>query len=461
MAAPDLEVSRAGFGIANFRPLPIVRPAMTKKNFAFASTVAAALSVASIAPAADWPQYRGPNLDGSTSEKIATHWPAGGPKVLWKTQTPKGFSSFSVAGGKAFTQVTRDAEGAPSEVVVALDAASGKELWSAPVGIAKYQGGGDSGTPDNKGGDGARSTPTVDGGKVYVLSTALGLFCFDAASGRQLWKHDLLKEYAGASRKFISWGNAASPLVDGNLVLAAGGGAGESILAFNKQTGAVVWKGQNEEITHSTPVVAVIHGVRQAVFFMKSGLVSVGVADGRLLWKAPYRFNVSTAITPVVAGDVVYCSAGYGVGGGAFKVSKAGAAFKAEQMWQIPGDKEVANHWSTPVYKEGHLYGMFQFKEYGSGPLKCVELATGKVKWSKPGFGPGNVILVGNNVLALSDAGELVVVEATPASYKESSRAKAVEGKCWSTPVLSNGRVYVRSTKEAACFDVSAKSAQR
>jgi outer membrane protein assembly factor BamB len=127
----------------------------------------------------------------------------------------------------------------------------------------------------------------------------------------------------------------------------------------------------------------------------------------------------------------------------------------------MSGDKPLANHWSTPVFKDGYLYGMFQFKEYGSGPLKCVELATGKVKWSKPGFGPGNVILVGNNVLALSDAGELVVVEATPASYKESGRAKVVEGKCWSTPVLSNGHVYVRSTKEAACFDVSAKSAQR
>jgi hypothetical protein len=214
-------------------------------------------------------------------------------------------------------------------------------------------------------------------------------------------------------------------------------------------------------MTHSTPVVATIHGVKQVVFFVKSGLVSVAAADGKLLWKAAYRFNVSTAITPVVAGDVVFCSAGYGVGGGAFKVSKAGADFKAEQLWQTPGDKEVANHWSTPVLKDGHLYGMFQFKEYGTGAMKCVEVATGKVKWSKPGFGPGNVVLVGGNVLALSDAGELVVAEATPGAYKEVSRAKVITGKCWSTPVVSNGRVYVRSTKEAACLDLSAQSAQK
>lgn len=427
---------------------------MTKTTLAFATSLAAALTV----HAADWPQYRGPYLDGSTTEKIATKWPAGGPKALWKVPAPNGFSSFTVAGGKAFTQVTRNVGGVDREVAIALDANTGKEAWAFPVGGTAYgHNGGNAGAPGNDGGDGPRSTPTVVAGKVYVLSSDLALFCLDANTGKQVWTHDLMKEFAGRN---ITWKNAASPLVDGNLVFVAGGGAGQSLLAFNKDTGALAWKSQDETITHSTPVVATIHGVKQVVYFMKSGLVSVAAADGKLLWKAPYRFNVSTAITPVVAGDVVYCSAGYGVGGGAFKVSKAGAAFKAEQLWQIPGDKEVANHWSTPVFKDGHLYGMFQFKEYGTGALKCVELATGKVKWSKPGFGPGNVILLGGQVLALSDAGDLVVVEASPSAYTEVSRAKTVTGKCWSTPVVSNGRVYVRSTKEAACFDVSAKSAQ-
>jgi len=432
---------------------------MTKKTFVCSSTLVATLSVAAVAHAADWPQYRGPNLDGSTSEKIASKWPAGGPKVVWKAPTPTGFSSFTVAGGKAFTQITRDADGAPREVAVALDANTGKEAWAFPVGGNAYgHNGGNAGAKGNDGGDGPRSTPTVVGGKVYVLSSDLALFCLDANTGKQVWTHDLIKEFAGRN---ITWKNAASPVVDGNLVYVAGGGAGQSLLAFNKDTGALAWKSQDEKMTHSTPVVATILGAKQVIFFTQSGLVSLAAADGKLLWKAPYRFNVSTAITPVVAGDMVYCSAGYGVGGGAFKISKAGAAFKADQLWQTPGDKEVANHWSTPVYKDGHLYGMFQFKEYGSGPLKCVELATGKVKWSQPGFGPGNVILLGDQILALSDAGDIVVAEATTAGYKELSRAKAVGGKCWSTPVVSNGRVYVRSTKEAACLDVSAKSAQK
>ena len=432
---------------------------MTKTTFVCSSALVATLSVAAVAHAADWPQYRGPNLDGSTSEKIASKWPAGGPKVVWKAATPTGFSSFTVAGGKAFTQITRDADGAPREVAVALDANTGKEVWAFPVGGNAYgHNGGNAGAKGNDGGDGPRSTPTVVGGKVYVLSSDLALFCLDANTGKQVWTHDLIKEFAGRN---ITWKNAASPVVDGSLVYVAGGGAGQSLLAFNKDTGALAWKSQDEKMTHSTPVVATILGAKQVIFFTQSGLVSVGATDGKLLWKAPYRFNVSTAITPVVAGDMVYCSAGYGVGGGAFKISKAGAAFKADQLWQTPGDKEVANHWSTPVYKDGHLYGMFQFKEYGSGPLKCVELATGKVKWSQPGFGPGNVILLGDQILALSDAGDIVVAEATTAGYKELSRAKAVGGKCWSTPVVSNGRVYVRSTKEAACLDVSAESAQK
>lgn len=432
---------------------------MTKMTFKFTSAFVAACSAAALAQAADWPQYRGPNLDGSTSEKIATKWPAGGPKALWKVPAPNGFSSFTVAGGKAFTQVTRNVDGVAREVAIALDANSGKEAWAFPVGGTAYgHNGGNAGTKDNDGGDGPRSTPTVVAGKVYVLSSDLALFCIDANTGKQVWTHDLMKEFAGRN---ITWKNAASPLVDGNLVFVAGGGAGQSLLAFNKDTGAVAWKSQDETMTHSTPVVAALHGVKQVVFFVKSGLVSVAAADGKLLWKAPFRFNVSTAITPVVAGDVVFCSAGYGVGGGAFKVSKTGADFKAEQLWQTPGDKEVANHWSTPVLKDGHLYGMFQFKEYGTGAMKCVEVATGKVKWSKPGFGPGNVVLVGGNVLALSDAGELVVAEATPGAYKEVSRAKVITGKCWSTPVVSNGRVYLRSTKEAACLDLSAQSAQK
>jgi outer membrane protein assembly factor BamB len=207
--------------------------------------------------------------------------------------------------------------------------------------------------------------------------------------------------------------------------------------------------------------VATLHGVRQVIFFLQSGLFSVAAADGKELWRFPFRYNVSTAISPVVAGDIVYCSAGYGVGGGACRIARDGAQFTATELWKVPGDKLVANHWSTPVYRDGHLYGMFGFKNYGVGPLKCVEVATGKIKWEQPGFGAGNVILVNDKLLALADYGQMVVVEATPDAYKEVARTKAVTGKCWSTPAFTDGRIFVRSTTEGACLETTQLRAEK
>ncbi len=411
----------------------------------------------SAAPAAgaDWPQYRGASHDGSTVEKISLKWPGTGLRQIWKQPTNNGFSSFAVAAGKAFTQVTREIEGAEREVVIALDSNTGKELWATPVGMAKYgHDGGNSGAPNNKGGDGPRSTPTVDGGKVYVLTSDLLLVCLDAQSGKQAWSRDLIKEHQGRN---ISWKNAASPLLDGDRIFVAGGGAGQSLLAIDKKDGNVIWKAQDETITHSTPVAATILGVRQVIFFCKSGLVAVDAKDGALLWKQSFPFNVSTAMTPIVAGDIVFCSAGYNVGAGAYRISKNGNTFTSTELWRTNGNQPVANHWSTPVYHDGHLYGMFQFKEYGGGPLKCVELSTGQVKWSQPGFGAGNVIRVGDHILALSDAGQIVLLKATPTAYTEVGRMIALDGKCWSTPVLANGHIYARSTKEAVCLDISGK----
>ena len=199
--------------------------------------------------------------------------------------------------------------------------------------------------------------------------------------------------------------------------------------------------------------------MRQIIFFTQSGLVSVKPTDGAVLWKHAFKYNVSTAASPVVADDIVYCAAGYGVGSTAVKISKANGTFKATEMWFSKGNQPVANHWSTPVYFKGHLYGMFSFKEYGSGPLKCVELATGQVKWSQPNFGAGQVILAGDTVLALSDKGELVTVETNPAKYTELSRAKVVQGKCWSSPTVAGGKIFVHSTKESVCLDAGVKMA--
>lgn len=411
------------------------------------------LAMTTAAGASDWGFVRGPHGDGTAADAISTTWPAGGPKVVWKTASFNGFSTLTVGGGEAFCQELRDVDGASREVLVARDAATGKELWVKPLGPIKVGDGGQSGTPNNGGGDGPRSTPTVSGGKVYVNSARLVVSCFDAKTGDLVWSHDLVKEFHG---KVPQWENAASPLVEGGLVLAGGGGPGESLVAFKAGDGAVAWKAFDEVITHSTPTPATILGQRQAIFFLHSGLLAVNPSTGAELWRYTFPFRVSTAASPVVVGDLVYCSAGYGVGAGACRIAKDGDKFTATEVYRKTGDKPLANHWSTPVVKDGMLYGLFQFKEYGSGPLKCVNAATGEVKWEKPGFGPGQVILAGDHVLVLSDAGDLVLVKATPESYEEVARAHILDGKCWGSPVVANGRVYARSTTQAVCVDLSA-----
>lgn len=411
---------------------------------------AVCLGIASTALAADWPQYRGPELNGISAEKVDVKWGTGGPKTAWKIEATGGFSSFAVAGGRAFTLVSRNGK----EVCIAVDAKTGKEQWAVDVDDAKYQGGGDAGTPDNKGGDGPRSTPTVAGGIVYTYSQGLNLHALDAATGRKVWQHSIANEFAGRN---ISWKNASSPVVEGGLVIVGGGGPGQSLLAFDAKSGTVAWKTGDEMMTHGMPTVATIQGVRQVIFFLKSGLVAVSPKDGKELWRQAFPFNVSTAIMPVVADDIVYCSAGYGVGGGAYRIEKSGAGFKSTELWRTPGDKDVANHWSTPVHHNGHLYGMFSFKKYGSGPLKCVDLKSGKIVWEQQGFGAGNVTLVNGKLLALADDGQLVVVDASPAGYKEVARHKAIAGKCWSTPSFSDGRIYLRSTREGVCLDPAGK----
>jgi outer membrane protein assembly factor BamB len=398
--------------------------------------------------AADWPAFRG------TSNGNAPALPADPSKIKftknWKVQTPTGFSSFAVGGANAYTVVQREVEGNPTEMLVAIDVKSGKEAWAKPLNILKYDGGGgNSGAKGNDGGDGPRSTPAVSEGKVYVIDAQLCVFCFDAKDGKEVWKHDVMKEDAGVN---IKWSNAASPVIDGKVLLLAGGGPGKALIGLDKATGKVIWQGEDDKMTHATPVVADIHGVHQCVFFTQKGLVSVDPQKGTVLWRADFPYRTSTAASPVVFEDIVYCSAGYGVGAGAFKVSKSGSTFSAAPIWRAEG--KLQNHWSTPVVKDGYLYGMFSFKEYGSGPVACVDIRTGEEKWSEAGFGPGQVILSGDTVVAISDKGEVVFLKADPKKYTELKREDLLDGKVWSYPVLAYNHLFVRSTVEGGCWEL-------
>lgn len=401
---------------------------------------AVVFGVVGMAQAGDWPQYRGVSQDGISSEKISKSWAAAGPKVVWKVPVGESFGSISVVGARAYLLMERSEK----EVCVCLDARTGQELWAADIGRSIYE---------KNGGNGPRSTPVVEGGRVYVQGTWFKTLCLNAADGKMIWEKDLEKDFAGQVKTggIKEWGSAMSPIVEGKLVLVAGGGPEQTILAFDKVTGEVVWKALNEKVTHATATPATILGVRQTVFFFQSGLVSVDPQDGKVLWRYAFPFSVSTAASPVVAGDIVYCSAGYGVGAGAVKISKAGEKFEATEIWRTKGTN--INHWSTPIVKDGYIYGLFGFKEHGTCPLKCVELATGKELWSESGFGPGEVILVDGALLIQGDRGQMVLVDPNPKAYKEIARAQPLSAKCWTMPVVSNGRIYSRSVKEAVCLE--------
>ncbi|HSI36923.1 MAG: PQQ-binding-like beta-propeller repeat protein [Phycisphaerae bacterium] len=402
------------------------------------------------AAATEWPSFRGPNYDGITDEKIT--WPKGAqPKQLWKVKVGEGFGTMAVAGGKVY--VTAGADG--QEALLCLDAKDGAHKWHQVIGRT---------IAEKSGGNGPRTTPTASDGLVYAYGTYFNLIACDAATGKVAWKADVAKEFGDqtGTSGIKQWGNASSPVVDADHVYVAGGGSGKTFVAFDKKSGKVAWASGAEKVTHSSPTLATIHGVPQVVFFVHAGLVSVDAKTGKELWRYAFPFNVSTATTPVVAGDIVYCSAGYKVGAGAARVTKSGDSWKTEELWRIK-DEDQANHWTSCVYKDGHLYGIYGFKRHGDAPLRCVELATGKVKWEKKGFGPGGTILAGEDLVVQGDAGQIAIVKASPDKYTEVAAGKFFDnGKCWNAAVVAGGKLYARSAKKGAddqpfivCLDVS------
>lgn len=403
--------------------------------------------------AAQWTQYRGPQGDGITSEQLPEKIILMEP--LWRIPLNTGFSSFVNNENSVYTIVRRTHEGSDYETLLALDSDTGKERWAQPLTFLRYgHDGGQSGARGNDGGDGPRSTPAVLDGRVFAIDADLRVYAFDANGGNLIWKHDLMREYGGRN---IKWKNAASPLLDEGRLYMAGGGAGQSFLAFDQKTGKLLWKSGDALMTHATPIATTLHGQRQILFFNQKGVTATDAGSGKVLWHHDFPFSVSTAASPVLFEDIVYCSAGYGVGATAFKVERSGAGYSTAELWRHSGN-DLANHWSTPVCRDGYLYGLYGFKQYGDAPLACVDIKTGKMLWQEKGFGPGHLIRAGDRLLVLGDAGQLAVVAADPKGYRELAKGDLLDGKCWTTPILSNGRVFARSTKEGICLSLGTKS---
>ena len=399
--------------------------------------------------ATDWPQYRGPDHDGSSPEPIRTDWSQKPPKVVWKKTVEPAWSSITVSGGRAFTQVNRRISGAQSEVCIALDAGTGRELWATPLDDAAYPHAGTGNT------DGPRSTPSVDGDRVYVFTSYLKLFCLRAADGTVVWSRDFIAEFPGT--EVISWQNAASPLVVGDLVFLNSNVANQRLMAVRKSDGVTVWKGQNDTMTHATPAYATLAGTPQVVFQTLRGLVGVAPETGAVLWR--YSFSpssTSTASTPVIADDYVYGSCAYSLGAWTARVTKTGDTFSLGQT-DYKRSSSYQNHWATPVHHEGFLYSII---ERTPKNMACFSLAGRTNRWTTATVGSGNpgfasMIKVGGKLLVLRESGELVLVEPNPAAYTEIARYQALAGTSWNHPAFSGGRIYARSDTQIVALDVA------
>jgi len=382
---------------------------------------------ASVSIAADWPQFRGPNRDGISPEPaVLKSWPASGPKVLWKAPIGEGYSQVVSSKGRLFTFSGQGGD----DVAAALDAATGKQIWRVRID-RKYEDGQ---------GNGPRSTPTVDGDLVYVLSPNGKLAALKTADGKVAWQHDLRAEYGA---KPPGWGISTSPLVEGNLLIVNVGGSGnKSIVAFDKANGKPVWTSQSDGAGYSAPIAINVRGVRQVIVFTADAILSISPKDGRLFWRSGWKtdYDVNAATPIFLPPDKLFVSSGYGTGSALLQINRTNVA----EVWRSRGMK---NQFSSSVLHDGILYG------FDDSTFKAIDAATGNERWKQRGFGHGSLILAGGHLIVLSDRGKLALVQATPEEYRELGNAQVLEGKCWTSPSLADGRLYVRNEEQLIAFD--------
>jgi outer membrane protein assembly factor BamB len=396
----------------------------------------ALLAITSISLGADWPQWLGPQRNGTSPEKgLFLKWPKEGPKVLWKVPGGDGYSTVAVAGGRAITLVQRG----KGELVLALDAVTGKELWTRRSGPA-YK---------NMFGNGPRSTPAIEGDFVYIQSVTGPLMCLQAKDGQVVWEHDLLKEFGAQN---LRWGLAASPLIEGELVLALPGAKGAGVAAFNKKSGKLVWKTGDDKAAYASPMAVTVAGQRQIVFFTAVGLLSVAAKDGAELWRVPWttEFDCNIA-TPLVIGDRMFVSSGEEVGCALYKLASNSGP---ELIWESKGKNGVmTNYWATAVAHHGHLYGLSG--EFNKAiHLNCVDLKTGKLKWSQKKFGKAAITLADGHLFLVAKKGDLVLAKANPEKYVEVARIPLL-GETRTAATIANGRLYLRDLQHIWCLDIN------
>lgn len=382
----------------------------------------------------DSTNFRGSGRDGRYNEaKVKTDFGAGGLPLVWRQPVGGGYASFVVADGAAYTIEQRRAQ----EVVAAYDMETGRELWTHGWN-AQFR---------ESTGDGPRATPTWDGGRLYALGGTGELRCLDAKTGKPVWSKNILSDN-GASN--LRWGMAASPLiVDDKVIVQPGGTSGKSVVAYNKTTGASLWKAMNDEASYTSPMLVTLAGRRQILAVTARRVVGLAPEDGSVLWDYPWSNSAGINISqPIIAApNRFFISAGYGKGASLVEVSAAGDnKFAARAVWE---NNSMKNKFNSSVLYEGHVYGLDE------GIMTCVDVATGERKWKGGRYGYGQVVLAGGNLIVTTEEGEVVFVKPMPAQHTEIARFSALEGKTWNNPAIADGRLLVRNATQMACYKLT------
>jgi outer membrane protein assembly factor BamB len=380
----------------------------------------------------DWPEWRGLARNGISKETgWLSKWPAEGVKKLWEVSVGVGYSTMSVSKGRVYTMGNVE----DTDWVSCFDAETGKPLWKHEYACP---------AKDPNGYHGTRCTPTVDGNRVYTLSRHGHFFCLEAETGKVIWSKDFTKDFGGVTPK---WGFSGSPLIEKGWVLSeASGTNGASVVAFDKLSGAVAWKSGDDRAGYSSLITFDNGGEHCFAQFSADHIIGRRMKDGSELWRSPWKTDYGVnAATPIIEGDQMFLSSGYGFGCALLKIAPTGAT----EVWR---NKNMRNHVNSCVLVDGYLYG------YDDAELKCLDWKTGLVKWTTKDYGKGALTVADGKLILFGQNGKLGVAEISPEAFKPISSFQAMGGKnTWASPVLANGRIYVRGLDKMAAFDVKGK----
>ena len=399
--------------------------------------LAAVFCLAFCTRADDWPRLLGPDRNGVSREtNLTLTWPKDGPKILWKTKAGLGWSGPVVASNRVVLFHRVD----DKEVIDALNATNGTRLWRAEY-PATYR--------DDFGfEEGPRATPSIDGNRVFTYGADGMLSAWDFTNGTNLWRVDTRKQFKSDKGFF---GIACSPLVEGRaVILNIGGGNGAGIVAFDKSNGQVLWKATDQEGSYSSATATTLNGRRRVFVFARDGLVALDPADGQVLWEFPWKPSIRASVsaaTPLVIGDTIFISASYGAGATLLRFHESAP----EKIWS--GDDILSNHYATSVPDGRFLYG-FDGRQEQRCHLRCIELKTGKVRWSENRFGAGTLLVVGDKLLILTERGELVSAPASPDKFTPLARAQILGAEIRAHPALAHGLFYARDKGTLVCVDL-------